>query len=88
VRLCLVEWVDSAFVQGWIDRKVAEGHKESNCVSVGILLYENDERITIVQDTSDSGNVGDGITIPKSCIKRIRYLKLMGELNGRFRTKR
>lgn len=74
MKLVIIEWVDSAFAQGWMDKCVAKTHKVSNCTSVGVLIQQDSEKITIVQSISDKDSVGDGITIPKVCIKRIRKL--------------
>ena len=58
-----------------MDKCVAMEHKMSRCVSAGILIKEDDEAITIVQSLDNKNrNVGDGITIPKCSIKRMRRL--------------
>ena len=77
MKLAIVEWVDSAFAQGWMGKDAIKTHVVSTCVTVGILVNENKEQITIVQSASvDKQQYGDGITIPKVCIKRIRYLTI------------
>jgi len=76
MKLVLVEWVDSAFAQGWMDKSVAKTHKASNCTSIGILVHQDNDKITIVQSISDKDSVGDGITIPRVSIKRIRKLRI------------
>ncbi len=77
MRIVMVEWVDSAFAQGWMSREVITHHRVSGIVSVGILVNENKEQITIVQGASmDKDQYGDGITIPKCSIKRVRSLKV------------
>ena len=69
--------MDSAFAQGWMSREAVESHQLSRCVSVGILMAESDEQITIMQSMSvDKDQVGDGLTIPKCSIKRIRKLRV------------
>lgn len=73
-----MEWEDSAFLQGWMPKEEAKAHSVSNCVSTGILLDDGKGKVTIVQSVSDKDHVGDGLTIPKSCIKRIRILKVKG----------
>jgi len=78
MKMVMVEWVDSAFAQGWMDRSIAESHTESHITSVGILVYEDKTRLTIMQDMSNKNSVGDGITIPACSIKRIRQLKVGG----------
>lgn len=76
MKIVVVEWVDSAFCQGWMSKERARGHQLSRICSIGILLHEDNEKITIVQDTSSDDDVGDGITIPKVSITRIRQLKV------------
>ena len=78
MKLVMVEWVDSAFCQGWMPKANAREHTYSKIVSVGILLCEDDSKITIMQSVSDKDDAGDGITIPKCSITRKRYLKVDG----------
>ena len=76
MELVLVEWVDSAFLQGWMSKESIKKHEISKCTSVGILANETANHITVVQSMSDKQDFGDGISIPKICIKRIRKLKV------------
>ena len=77
MRLALIEWEDSAFAQGWMSREAVKCHIVSTCISVGLLVAENKKQITIIQSASmGKDQYGDGITIPRSCIKRVRYLKV------------
>ncbi len=76
MKIVRVEWVDSAFAQGWMDIEQAKNHTISHCTSVGILVHQDDEKITIMQSLSDKQDAGDGITIPKCSIKRMRMLKV------------
>ena len=76
MRMILVEWVDSSFAQGWMSKEHARHHSFSKIASAGILLHEDSEKITIMQSVSDKDDAGDGITIPKCSIKRMRQLKV------------
>ncbi len=77
MKLVLIQWVDSAFAQGWMSRESIDAHKLSKCISVGLLVAESDEQVTIMQSASvDKEQYGDGITIPKCSIKRMRQLKV------------
>lgn len=76
IKLVIVEWVDSAFLSGWVNKDVAIEHTISKCVSVGILIYQDKVKITLVNGISDTQNVTDGISIPVVSIKRIRELKV------------
>ena len=74
MKLVLVEWVDSAFAQGWMHKDAIRNHRVSKIASAGILVNDTKEHITIVQSVSDKDDRGDGITIPRCSIKRIRHL--------------
>ncbi len=76
MKLVLIEWVDSAFAQGWMSKRAAKSHRFSKITSIGILLNDDSEKVTIMQSVSDKDDAGDGLTIPKCCIKRMRKLKL------------
>ena len=75
MKLVMIRWVDSAFLHGWVDRDSVKTHQPSDCVSVGLLVNEGKEHITIVQSASKE-QVGDGLTIPKCCIKKMWQLKV------------
>ncbi len=74
MRLVLVEWVDSASCSGW--HSLGKDDCISNCISVGVLCQESDKQVILALNKSDSGYVGDTMSIPKVSIKRIRYLKV------------
>jgi hypothetical protein len=76
MKLVMIEWLDSAFCSGWVPKETAKRHTFSKITSVGILLHEDNEKVTIMQDMSDKDDAGDGITIPKVAVTRIRYLKV------------
>ena len=76
MRLVLVEWVDAISNSGWHSPK-KELCEVSSCVTVGFLLYDEEDIITIAQNINiTSGNIGDTISIPKGCVKRVRTLKV------------
>jgi len=74
MKMALVEWVDSASYRGW--HRLGEYDCISNCISIGLLCQEDEKQIVLALSKSDSESLGDTISIPKSCIKRIRYLKV------------
>ena len=76
MKLVIVEWVDSAFMQGWMSKEHAKEHNYSRITSVGILLKETKDYITIVQSVSDKGDAGDDLTIPRCALERIRILRV------------
>lgn len=75
MKLCLVEWVDSASCSGW-HKLNPELDCTCNCIATGLMCYEDEKQVVITYARSDTGNVAETISISKSCIKRIRYLKV------------
>jgi len=76
-KLIMVRWVDSAFAQGLMSKDAVGQHTVSDCISVGLMVIDNKEHITLVQSSSaTTSQYGDGITIPKCCIKRIYQLRV------------
>jgi len=75
MKLVLVEWEDSSSYSGW-HRIHPDCDCVANCISVGVLCSEDKKQVVLALSKSDSGNYGDTMAIPKSCIKRIRYLKV------------
>jgi len=68
----MIEWVDSATVNGW--HCVDDYDCYSKCVTVGILHHEDANQVIIIQSKSDSGNCAEVIAIPWCCIKKIKKL--------------
>ena len=80
MKLVLIEWEDSYSYGGWHARDSGLDIVAA-CVSMGLLIDGNDNQVTIAQSMSKtSGNIGDTITIPKGCIKRMRTLKVVDQL--------
>ena len=79
MNMVLVEWDDAYSSGGWhVARSGVD--RVSVCTTVGLLIEETNQRLTIAQNfSSTSGNIADTINIPKGCIKRIRILKLKDE---------
>ncbi len=74
MKLVLVEWVDSSGYAGW--HKLGDNDVVSPCVSVGILVSEDDKQLVLSPSRSDCGNVLDTLAIPVCSIKRSRTLKV------------
>jgi len=71
----LVEWDDAYSKSGWTNPN--DDLTISKCITVGLLLSENDDRVVVAQNASHtSGSIGDILAIPRGCIKRIRELKI------------
>ena len=80
--LLLVEWDDSSAMGGW--HEIDSRARITKCISVGLLVHEDDKQIVLVSSRSDFGNVADSNAIPKCSIKKIWKLKV-GGINGYFR---
>lgn len=75
MKMVLVLWNDSSIEHGWrVDD--CTNDKVAYCRTVGILKAEGKEKITVALGDSDCGSVMETITIPKSCIKLIRRLRV------------
>lgn len=77
VTMVEVEWADAAFTHlGWdtVENYMKQQHT-STCWSVGYLLDDDEDEVRLVMNASaDSGNVGEGMTIPTKWIKAIHEL--------------
>ena len=77
----LVHWSDSCQLLGWQDYDtfisgLGQQPLKANCRSVGMLLQETEESVTIIQSVNTSDNIGQGITIPKSAIVSCQSLDI------------
>jgi len=76
-RVVEVHWIDSTVISGWRDQENSEGCFKDLCgiiVSVGFLVYKDDNHIVIVQGISPF-SYSDITKIPMECVKRIHYIK-------------
>jgi len=71
-RIVYVEWEDSFTSPGWRSR---EDYDDINIATVGWLVAKSNEGIVITSSVSDSGNVMDQLHIPKSAIRKFKYVK-------------
>jgi len=71
-----IVWIDSCTSGRWRtldDYQDNEGLVE--CHSIGYMTKKNKKEVQVVQQISREARVADSITIPRSCIKKIRRLK-------------
>lgn len=75
--MVLVKWVDSGGNGRWMDKQQAENDKICEIVSIGYLVVNNEEKITLVQSIDESNQtVNNMITIPKiTVVGDIVYLR-------------
>lgn len=62
-----IEWIDSSGVDGWINEDDYTPELQT-IDSIGYLVDETDEHITICAHKTSTGIIGSPITIPKRCI--------------------
>lgn len=78
-----IEWMDSATISGWNrPSEYTQLSGLSPCVSVGYLTKYTRTEVQIVQSRHDlvkapgtSDWYGEGLSIPRSCVKKVRTLK-------------
>lgn len=77
-KMSLVEvvWDDAATSGRWLSLKTyIEDRGIVECRAVGYLTKKNAREIQVVQQISKEGDVSDSVTIPRSCVRRIRRLR-------------
>ena len=77
--LVLISWEDPCSSSGW---KKAEEHdlQSALCLSAGFLLKTSDKKnISLCQNMSNTGNVGEVITIPRKNVISIKSFKRKAE---------
>ncbi len=75
MKMVLVDWIDTGVIHGWRDKTEVRDTCAS-CQSVGIVVADEEDRITLTLGISDQGLVMDCITIPRTSIKQIRQLRV------------
>ena len=76
MQIAMIEWEDSCSETGW-HRKDAGIDVAAKCITVGFLTCEDNDKVVIsLSSCLTTGNIGDTMTIPRGCIKRIRKLKV------------
>jgi len=77
-KMVFIEWNDSAGDHRWMDRNaVIAGLSVSECISVGFLLYRDEEKIIISQSIDKAGvdNVSHSLVIPMVNVKKVQELR-------------
>lgn len=71
MNLVKLEWTDIMTGEGWIPIVCAEVEEQLPIViSVGFVIYEDDERISLAGTIASDGDVNCRIHIPKGCIRK------------------
>lgn len=76
MKLVMVEWKDAMSACAiWTERDNEDELKVLTVTAVGILYKETEDTISVIL-TINPLHYSQSITIPRGCIKRIRYLKV------------
>lgn len=74
-KIVLIDWKDSVKNSDWTLMEDVD-EKPVNCISIGFLLKETDDYVTIAQNYGlEPEQVCNLITIPKCSIKNIMEIK-------------
>ena len=65
-----VEWVDSGSTHGWVHLDQLRDPPRILCVTVGFLVREIDEGVTVSASWSDTGSFDSPITIPWATVTK------------------
>lgn len=74
-----VEWRDSYQTHGWeqIEKTKTETAEPNylNCTSVGYLIDDSNDRLTLAMSLGQHANAADFLTIPREAILNMRPLR-------------
>ena len=76
-RPVFVEWVDSTHLApgGWIDRDSAAEQGPCSVVTVGWLIGDDGQAVTLAQSITEADDVTGAFVVPRSCVVQLRKLK-------------
>lgn len=77
-RMQRVEWVDSCGHSGWNDPKT-RALNVARCVTVGMRVKGPKDAVCLVLSWSHYGDVGDVMSIPRCCVRKIEDLVIKGQ---------
>lgn len=73
-KLISINWVDSAVTMGWFYEDYSDLNP-SFITTIGFLVKETDDSISVSTSLSEHGRFVDILTIPKAVIKKRKFLK-------------
>jgi hypothetical protein len=75
-RPVLIEWDDSTHITpgGWIDREVATTVGSCSIVTVGWLIADDDDTVTICQSITEADDCTGTFAIPKAVVRKMKKL--------------
>lgn len=79
-KLVYLEWRDACTKVGWVSKEDSDDCKLAMVYSIGFVLKENDEYITISHALTEHSDVADPISIDKAsivCRKDLDFEKII-----------
>ena len=73
-EIVLIEWLDSKGLERWEYLEDLEPLLPARCLTVGFLLDDKPDYVTIALGISDTQVLGR-MTIPKGCISKIKSIE-------------
>lgn len=71
-----ITWLDSSTHGGWHHAHEAENAQPQECVTIGFILEDTDDRVVVAQSICEAiGHIGNILVIPGSLITNIVHLK-------------
>ena len=70
-----VHWVDACSNSGWQGVNEPDDDEAIPCLSTGYLLRRSKREITLATNLNRLGHTGDWMTIPTSCVTKVRRLR-------------
>lgn len=77
MKLVVVTWIDSTGSNTWQDIEQERKYKNPELFSVGWVINDTKEALTLgssLLPNPSASMVGQTMTIPKGCIKKVRYV--------------
>lgn len=70
-----ITWDDACTSGKWRSLKDYQSIDLMECKAIGYLTKKTKKLVQVVQQISDEGLCSDSVTLPASCVKKIRRLK-------------
>ena len=75
IKVAIIEWADAASARGWATEKAAteEDSGLSLVISIGILVAQDKQSVSISTSLDQGGKFVDILSIPRAGISRITF---------------
>lgn len=75
--IAVVHWIDAYSIDEWGSIKEVERADNYKCITVGMLMHEDKDRVIIAHTTGGENDSCGNIVIPKCSIKAFNKRKVM-----------